>query len=313
MPSTPGMSRSISTTSGLSAVACATASSPSAAVPASSMPSCAPISRAEARRGSRRGRRRRARGSRQLSSMTTVVPAPGCERTSSRASRPRHGPSSQEARDRRGPPPAALLALGGVEAAAVVGDLEPLPGDDARSTFDAHRRAWSRCAAPRGRRGRRARRPSCPSAPPSTRQRCRHPAACSGLSRSLSAASRPALSRLGGWISTSSVRRSRTAWRRRRWLGQRPRSLVIAGALGLVGERREPERHPGDVLDDAVVQVGRDAPPLGVGRIDATALGSAALQPTGERRPAAPGAAAGRRGRRAAAAPVAPAAGRRRR
>ena len=95
------------------------------------------------------------------------------------------------------------------------------------------------------------------------------PSAWSGLRRSLSAASSPADSRLGGWISTSSVRRSRTPWRSVD-IEERsaPAALAVPAALGVLGQRREAERHARDVLDDAVVQVGRDAAALLGGGLD---------------------------------------------
>ena len=144
----------------------------------------------------------------------------------------------------------------------------------------------ARCAAPRGRRGRPARRgPSRARAPSSTCSSVAIPSACSGLSRSLSAGSSPADSRRGGWISTSSVRRSRTPWRSvgRPRRAARRASRVSPRRRGVVGQRGEPERDAGEVLDDAVVQVGGDPPALLVGGLDgareqALAIAVAALQ-----------------------------------
>ena len=76
------------------------------------------------------------------------------------------------------------------------------------------------------------------------------PLASSGLSRSLSAASSPADARFGGWISTSSVRRSRTPWRRRSMAARSTPALVrVAAAVGLLRPaaraRRRRRRGPG--------------------------------------------------------------------
>ena len=144
----------------------------------------------------------------------------------------RRGPRA--ASGRRGPRSRRRAALGGVEAAAVVGARAHAPRGRVTSTLtcDALRRARARCAAPRARRGRRARR----RARPSVRRRAssRSPPPRSGLSRSSSAGSRPADSRRGGWISTSSVRRSRTPWRRRAIASRSTRaSLVVAAPAGL--------------------------------------------------------------------------------
>ena len=150
-----------------------------------------------------------------------------------------------------------------------------------------------RCAAPRARRGRRARRSRRPWPATVERRLDARPRAAGSAGRS-SAASRPADSRRGGWISTSSVRRSRTPWRSRSTRGvEQPSRPRVRRAVGVVGQRREPERDAREVLHDAVVQVGGDPPALAVGGLDR----------------AAPAAARARRGRAAAAAPATEASG----
>ena len=69
---------------------------------------------------------------------------------------------------------------------------------------------------------------------------------------------------------------------------QHARLLGVVAAVRRLGERREPERHAREILDDPVVQVGGDPPPLLRGRLDRVleqllALAVAALQPARHR------------------------------
>ena len=91
------------------------------------------------------------------------------------------------------------------------------------------------------------------------------PRISSGLTRSWIAASRPAAARCGGWRSTSSVRRSRTLWRRLSIAGRDRGGFVrVAACRGIVGDRRERVGDARDVLHRTVVQVGGEASPLAV-------------------------------------------------
>ena len=117
------------------------------------------------------------------------------------------------------------------------------------------------------------------------------PCACSGLSRSSQRGLEP------GGLQARRVDLDEQRAQVAHALAQPARSLsrsaaascVGAAALALVGERREAERDAGEVLDDAVVQVGGDPAALVVGGLDRARRAArsrsavAALQAPGER------------------------------
>ena len=150
------------------------------------------------------------------SSSSTVVPAPGAERTSSVPSACTTMPSSSVSPT--WPSRAAPLARVRGEAAPVVADDQARHAGGGRVTVDAHRwggRGPGRCASPRAPPGRRARRSRSPLAVRCPRRAAdvAMPLACQRAEQVAQRGPQPADSRLGGWISTSSVRRSRTPWR----------------------------------------------------------------------------------------------------
>ena len=158
------------------------------------------------------------------------------------------------------------------------------------------RRAPRRCGAPPARRGRRA--PRRRRARSSGHvERLSTPRARERAATSSSAASSPTARRFAGWISTSSVRRRRMLRRsasRRLAHASRASRVVPSCAATARGERDARQ-----VLDDAVVQVGGDAPPLGAEASTARSEQLLALllpaphaprQAPGQRQPARPAA-----------------------
>ena len=148
------------------------------------------------------------------SSISIVVPSPGADCTASVPPGLRDDLAEQR-QPEMALLPAPLARLLG-EALAVVGDDEPRRALRRARDRDAHRRRLGVLARVADRLARGAvdervdRRRPRPRRPRAT-SRCRQPRA--GSAGRDSATRRPADSRFGGWISTSSVRRSRTPWR----------------------------------------------------------------------------------------------------
>src|SRR4051812_10765226 len=149
-------------------------------------------------------------------SISTVVPSPGCERTlsvppvwrtsSSSSDRPTWPSSARRSRSAASKPRPSSRTTSRVA-----------PGDGCVTSMRTE--SAFACARTLRSASRATRYTSASRGPPlaalsSTCSSVAMPAAASGLSRSLSATSRPEVSRRGGWISTSSVRRSRWPWRR---------------------------------------------------------------------------------------------------
>ena len=215
------------------------------------------------------------RGHQQGTSTATCVPLPGLRLDVQRAARVGDQVAQQAEADVA--VAAAALEVAGAEAAAVVVDLQ---AHVVAAVVQAHRRrgwrrrACRRCAAPPGRRGTAA-----SSWPPTARCRAgasrlmATPLPASGSSRSRSALSMPSAWRLGGAISTMSVRRSRIAAR------VSPGGVLDVGHVGRgrggravrrqpPRQRAEREGHRRQPLHDPVVEVAGDAPALLLGRVD---------------------------------------------
>ena len=192
-----------------------------------------------------------------------------------------------------------------VEAAAVVAYDERRPvAVSVHVDRDSGCRGVGLCVARRLARGpvdQRLRKLGRRAADPSIRRSVAIPAAASGLSRSLSAMCRPPAARFGGWMSTSSVTQIADGLSHDgAGFAQRRGLVVRAASARRLGDRREAEGDPGQVLNRAVVQVGRNSAALLRRRVDRAfeqrfPLAVAALQPAWPpTTPTAPGSGSGR-------------------
>ena len=278
------MSRSMSTTSGVRRAHCVTASAPSAATPTSSMSSSAEISRPRPSRITPWSSASRTRIIAPAAPARRSFPAPGAERTASVPPACATIPSSSVSPS--GPPRRAARALGR-EARAVVARRRaasrPAPARD-RHAHGCRPAVPARCGSPRARRGRRARRRRRRRRRLLDLQRRRD---ARRLQRAEQVAERDLQpGRLEVRRMDLDEQRAQVAHA----LAQRPvasrstpAASLVAAPLGVGGQRREAEGDAGEILHDAVVQVGGDPPALLRGRLDGAreqrlALAVAALQ-----------------------------------